>query len=108
MKYVMLEDSLGGRHPVTFHDHLTHSIVAHGICREYRRENPAEFYNVVSAGFYNPETHDVYGKSESLNMECSPLDGARIYLGGAVSHLSDDVLTTSMEALDMLGRGRGA
>ena len=105
MKYVMLQDSLGGKHPVIFHDHLTHSIVAHGICREYRRQHPTEFYSVINAGFYNPDTHEAYGHSESLDMKPSPMDGARIYLGGAVSHLSDELLESSMDAL--VNRGKG-
>lgn len=92
MKYVMLEDSMGGQHPVLFHEKLIHKVVARGICREYRLEDPTEFWTVISAGFYDPENKVVYGRSESLNMGIGAMDAERIHLGPDVAYLSDAIL----------------
>jgi hypothetical protein len=89
MKYVMLEDEMKGKHPVLFHEKLVHSVVAHGICREYRSQTPTEFWTVVNAGFYDPEYKSVYGRSESLNMKIGAADAERIHLGPAVAYSTD-------------------
>tara|TARA_R110000737_G_scaffold284786_3_gene291244 strand:+ start:242 stop:550 length:309 start_codon:yes stop_codon:yes gene_type:complete len=83
MKYVMLRSEHGGHHAILFHDRLTHSIVAHGVVREYRRNG--EFYNIVSAGFYDDENKVSHGESESLNLKSEPYDAAYIFLGDSVS-----------------------
>jgi len=102
----MLIDDLGGHHPVLFHAHLTHSIVGHGIAREYRREHM--FYTVRSAGFWCPDTQRTHGRSESLNLEPHPTDAFYITYGGAVAHVPEDaipgLLVTLQAAVDSLPR----
>jgi hypothetical protein len=92
MKYVMLEDEMKGKHPVLFHEKLVHSVVAHGICREYRGQTPTEFWTVINAGFYDPENKVVYGRSESLSLVVGAMDAERIRLGPAVAYISDAIL----------------
>jgi hypothetical protein len=89
MKYVMLEDDMGGKHPVLFHEKLIHSVVAHGICREYSEQTPTEFWTVVNAGFYDPEYKKVYGRSESLSLGRGKADAERISLGPDVAYMND-------------------
>jgi len=62
MKYVMLEDEMGGKHPVLFHEKLIHSVVARGICREYRKQTPVGFWTVINAGFYDAKQFTVVVK----------------------------------------------
>jgi len=85
MKYVMLENSeTGAKHAIVFGEYLIHSIVAHGVCREYRRESV--FLKPVSAGFTDGITK-VYGVSESLGLESVETDIAYIVLGSSASSM---------------------
>ena len=87
MKYVMLEDAeTGAKHAIVFGEYLTHSIVAHGVCREYRRERV--FLNPVSAGFTDGSTK-AYGVSESLSLDSIETDIAYIVLGSSVSSMPE-------------------
>lgn len=95
MKYVMLQDNAGGRHPVLFHDHLTHSLVARGVCHAHRETRLR--LQPVSAGFYDPDEVTTTGRSESLDMDSEPYDALYIALGGAISHMPPDMIK------DMLG-----
>lgn len=107
MKYVMLqEQTTGSMHPVLFFDHLTHSIVAHGICREYRREKV--FLNPISAGFWDEEQLKVHGRSESLNMESVKTDAYYIALGGAVSNIPVGMVEEIAKVpFDAIKKGKG-
>ncbi len=87
MKYVMLENTeTGSRHAVVFGEQLIHSVVAHGICREYRREGG--WFKPISAGFTDMER--ATGESESLSIGSDPSDIAYIVLGDAVSALTPE------------------
>ncbi len=97
MKYIILQDSLGGRHPVLFHDHLTHSIVAKGVIHAYQSEGKS--FDVESAGFWDPEEMITHGRSESLNLDPLPGDNAYIFIGGSISYLSRDMVTSVINSL---------
>jgi hypothetical protein len=73
MKYVMIQIA-DLRFPILFPDMLTHSDVAKAyIGGEDRRHSPGK---VVSAGFYDPVTHETSGRSESLDLGPHPDDSA--------------------------------
>lgn len=95
----MLQDNLGGMHPVMFHDHLTHSIVADGICSTYARSRGELRLTPVSAGFYSEDTMEVSGHSDSLGLDSVSTDALYIVLGGAVSHLPPIMLQEAFNRL---------
>ena len=97
MKYIMLVDELGGHHPVMFHDHLTHSIVATGVVAAYRAQK--QIMRVESAGWYNPETEVAHGRSESLDLNSLPEDGAYISIGGSISYIPRAMIERVMKGL---------
>jgi len=100
MKYVMLENDKGGFHPVLFHESLIHSVVAHGICREYRREG--EWINPVSAGFYDEEKGVTSGFSESLSLKSDPTDSFYIKYGDAVRMVPRKMVPVMQKDLEKL------
>lgn len=72
MKYVIFKNDRGGLfHPVVFGDHTTHSQVKLEGCHP------------VSAGFFTQKRDrsvEVFGKSESLNLESDPRDAKLVEL----------------------------
>ena len=75
MKYIIVQ-SEDVRLPIPFPGLLNHIDVAKAyLAGEDRRHSPGK---VISAGFYNQETGETYGRSESLNLDPLPDDAGLI------------------------------
>lgn len=66
MKYIVFERLVAGNvtHliPIVFPLILIHSQMAHSMPDD-------AVYKPIAAGFYDPETHTCFGRSESLNVD---------------------------------------
>jgi hypothetical protein len=93
MKYIMLQNAEGHKLPVVFSEKLVHAHVAKYIA-DLSRVSLNARYEVVNAGFvsFTPDGVATHGDSESLDLKANPLDGLRMWLGEAVSHMPDEVL----------------
>lgn len=111
MKYIMLKTEDGAHMPVIFPEALTHSIVAGAIqmalytldpkndlmirrLESMAKDGPAE---VASAGFVTVNDAWAFGRSESLGIEISRGDAARMILGEAIQYMPGEMAITLLE-----------
>ncbi|WP_448672427.1 hypothetical protein [Sphingobacterium multivorum] len=75
MKYIMIQREIGNSEdmvilsPFTFTNIHNHSDMAVAIIESMKKTWPNQNIEAISAGFFNPESFDVYGHSESLNLQ---------------------------------------
>lgn len=93
MKYIMFESDEGHKIPVLFGESLVHAHMAEYSITLARRSLGKRF-TVASAGFVSVTRDGIatHGESESLGIKSNPIDGLRIELGEAVSHIPDFML----------------
>lgn len=93
MKYIMLQNAEGAKLPIMFSEKLVHAHVAKYML-DLARLSFGQRHEVVTAGFvsFTPDGVATHGDSESLNLKSSPIDGLRMWLGEAVSHMPDEAL----------------
>lgn len=91
MKYIMMETSKGAKFPVLFPDVINHDDMAMAMGRLIARAMNAGSA-AVSAGFVRVDELHVSGRSESLNIDCNPVDAVRIYVGDPVAYMPDGML----------------
>ena len=90
MKYIMLENDEGHKIPVLFGEAFVHAHMAK-YTAGLARAAFGKIYDVSSAGFVSVTRVGIatFGESESLKIKSNPVDGLRIELGEAVSHMPD-------------------
>lgn len=100
MKYIMLESDEGHKIPVLFGESLVHAHMAKYTIH-LARETLKQRFIVASAGFVSVTRDGIatHGESESLGIKSNPIDGLRIELGEAVSHMPDFMLPPLAEKL---------
>lgn len=90
MKYIMLENDEGHKIPVLFGEAFVHAFMAKYTI-DLARVSFKKRYTIASAGFVSVTRDGIatHGESESLGIKSNPVDGLRIELGEAVSHMPD-------------------
>lgn len=90
MKYIMLENDEGHKIPVLFGEAFVHAFMARHATNLAGKQF-SKRYAVASAGFVSITRDGIatFGESESLGIKSNPVDGLRIELGEAVSHMPD-------------------
>lgn len=106
MKYIMLEDKNGIKHPVIFPDFFVHAIIARAVIDEFRLRKMN--LKVTSAGFVDSLDLNVNctGKSESLNVESDNMDSFEIKYWDYFKGMSRAIpKSTRDKIIDALNKG---
>lgn len=75
MKYILIENPNGIKTAITFPEHITHKNMARYV---------KSVGCAVSAGMYDPCTHQTTGASDTLKLFSRPVDAGYIMFGSAV------------------------